>query len=176
MGAAGKAREEELLAEIANLRKQLADRAARIDELTETVAEKDGVIAEKGARIAELEAQILELKAQIANLQEQLTQAQSSGDQVVTELRDKLKRLQEEFDAFKKKSAQDFQAMQTQLTDAKKKELDAQKARYEAMLDELRKAAAGDKEFIVNELKRKIAELEKQIEDMRGQHARHVFL
>jgi len=35
MGAAGKAREEELLAEIASLRKQLADRAARIDELKE---------------------------------------------------------------------------------------------------------------------------------------------
>jgi hypothetical protein len=33
MGAAGKKRENELLAEIANLRRELADRAARIDEL-----------------------------------------------------------------------------------------------------------------------------------------------
>lgn len=31
MGAAGKAREEELLATIAQLRKELADKAARID-------------------------------------------------------------------------------------------------------------------------------------------------
>ena len=44
MGAAGKAREEELLAEIASLRKQLADRAARIDELKETLSDKENII------------------------------------------------------------------------------------------------------------------------------------
>ena len=44
MGAAGKAREDELLAEIANLRKELADRAARIDELKETLADKENLI------------------------------------------------------------------------------------------------------------------------------------
>jgi predicted RNase H-like nuclease (RuvC/YqgF family) len=33
MGAAGKRREDELLAEISNLRRELAERAARIDEL-----------------------------------------------------------------------------------------------------------------------------------------------
>jgi hypothetical protein len=31
------------------------------------------------------------------------------------------------------------------------------------MLDELRRQAAGDKEFVMNELKRKIAELEQEI-------------
>ena len=44
MGAAGKAREEELLAEIASLRKQLADRAARIDELKEQLTDKENII------------------------------------------------------------------------------------------------------------------------------------
>lgn len=44
MGAAGKKREEELTNEIASLRKQLADRAARIDELKETLADKENII------------------------------------------------------------------------------------------------------------------------------------
>ena len=69
MGAAGKAREEELLAESANLRKQLADRAARIDELTEIVTNKENIIAERDTTIADLQAQIKDLQAQIANLQ-----------------------------------------------------------------------------------------------------------
>lgn len=53
MGAAGKRREDELLAEIANLRRELAERAARIDELktsldglNKTVAQRDSTIAE----------------------------------------------------------------------------------------------------------------------------------
>ena len=36
------------------------------------------------------------------------------------------------------------------------------------MLDELRRNAAGDKEFVMNELKKKIAELEKQLEELRN--------
>jgi len=48
-------------------------------------------------------------------------------------------------------------------------ELTAQKIRYEQMLDELRKAAAGDKEFVMNELKKRIAELEKLVEELRQQ-------
>jgi chaperonin cofactor prefoldin len=44
MGAAGKKREEELTNEIASLRKQLADRAARIDELKETLSDKENII------------------------------------------------------------------------------------------------------------------------------------
>lgn len=64
-------------------------------------------------------------------LKEQLTQAQASGDQVVYDLRDKLKRLQEEFDSFKTKSARDFDVMQNQLIEKSKKELEAQKVKYE---------------------------------------------
>lgn len=44
MGAAGKRREDELLAEIANLRRELADRAARIDELKTQMEERDQTI------------------------------------------------------------------------------------------------------------------------------------
>lgn len=51
MGAAGKAREEELLNEIASLRKQLADRAARIDELKEQLQDRDTTIAQREATI-----------------------------------------------------------------------------------------------------------------------------
>lgn len=91
---------------------------------------------------------------------------------MVQDLREKLKRLQEEFDSFKTKSANDFKAMQTQLIDKSKKELEAQKVKYEQMLDELRRNAAGDKEFVMNELKKKIAELEKQLEELRNQLAK----
>lgn len=62
--------------------------------------------------------------------------------------------------------------MQTELNSKARKELETQKAKYEAMLDELRRNAAGDKEFVQNELRKKIAELEKQIEDMRSTHAK----
>jgi hypothetical protein len=51
--------------------------------------------------------------------------------------------------------------MQSELAQKARKELEAQKARYEAMLDELRRSAAGDKEFVQNELRKRIAELEK---------------
>ena len=113
MGAAGKAREEELLSEIANLRKQLGDRAARIDELKETLADKENIIVQRDATIEELQNQIRELESQILVLKEQLTQAQASGDQVLQDLRDKLKKLTEEFDMFKAKAAKDFESMQT---------------------------------------------------------------
>lgn len=62
--------------------------------------------------------------------------------------------------------------MQTELNSKAKRELDSQKQKYEAMLDELRRNAAGDKEFVMNELKKKILELEAKIEDMRTQQAK----
>lgn len=62
--------------------------------------------------------------------------------------------------------------MQSELAQKARKELDAQKARYEAMLDELRRSAAGDKEFVQNELRKRIAELEKQVEEMKAQYAK----
>jgi tRNA(Ile)-lysidine synthase TilS/MesJ len=39
------------------------------------------------------------------------------------------------------------------------------------MLDELRKNSNSDKEFVQNELRKRIAELEKQIEEIRNQFA-----
>jgi hypothetical protein len=62
--------------------------------------------------------------------------------------------------------------MQGELNHKARKELEAQKQRYEQMLDELRKNAAGDKEFIVNELKKKITELEHKIEEMHRSFAK----
>jgi len=46
--------------------------------------------------------------------------------------------------------------------------LDSLTKKYEQMLEELRRQAGSDKEFVANELRKKIAELEKQIEDMRA--------
>jgi len=62
--------------------------------------------------------------------------------------------------------------MQTDLNAKARKELESQKQKYEAMLDELRKNAAGDKEFVMNELKKKIAELEAKVESLQQQLAK----
>lgn len=90
-----------------------------------------------------------------------------SGDQVVTQLRNELARLKLEYDEFKAKSARDFEQLKADLLQKAKKEFESQKERYEQMLDELRRQAAGDKEFIVNELKRRIQELEREIVKIR---------
>jgi hypothetical protein len=50
------------------------------------------------------------------------------------------------------------------LTERNKKEVEVLTRKYEQMLDELRKQAGSDKEFVQNELRKKIAELEAKIE------------
>lgn len=62
--------------------------------------------------------------------------------------------------------------MQSELNQKARKELETQKQKYEQMLDDLRKNAAGDKEFVVNELKKKILELEAKIEELRNSFAK----
>lgn len=94
-----------------------------------------------------------------------------SGDQNTQQLRDQLKRLQEEYEQFKVKTAKDYEAMQAELGAKSQKALDTQKQRYEQMLDELKRQLNGDKEFVQNELRKKIAELEKLIEQLRSQFA-----
>ncbi len=84
-----------------------------------------------------------------------------SGDQITQQLRDQLRKLSEDFDLFKVKAAKDFESMQTELGAKGQKALDVQKQRYEQMIDELKKQLNGDKEFVQNELRKKIAELEK---------------
>ena len=60
--------------------------------------------------------------------------------------------------------------MQSELVQKSKRDLETQKQKYEQMLDELKRQLAGDKEFVVNELRAKILALEKQVMDMREQH------
>ena len=69
--------------------------------------------------------------------------------------------MQNEFDQFKAKSKQDFEAMQDQLNSQHKREMEALKDKYEKMISELKLNANSDKEFMQNELKKKIKELEK---------------
>ena len=61
--------------------------------------------------------------------------------------------------------------MQKDLTERNKREIEALTKKYEAMLEELRRQAGSDKEFIQNELRKKIAELEAQIEELRSKFA-----
>jgi chromosome segregation ATPase len=69
MGAAGKRREDELLNEIGNLRRELAERAARIDELKITAEARETTIKERDTLIAELQATIKALEAKILDLE-----------------------------------------------------------------------------------------------------------
>ena len=45
--------------------------------------------------------------------------------------------------------------------------MEALRQKYEAMLDEMRRNGNADKEFVANELRKRIQELEKQIDEMR---------
>ena len=60
--------------------------------------------------------------------------------------------------------------MQEDLNEKHAKEIDALKQKYEQMIREMQMNASSDKEFVQNELRKKILALEKQIEEMRKEH------
>ena len=60
--------------------------------------------------------------------------------------------------------------MKEDLTDKHAKELDALRQKYENMIKEMQRNAENDKDFVQNELRKKILTLEKQIDDMRKEH------
>ena len=95
-----------------------------------------------------------------------------SGDEATRNLRNQLKKLEEDFEAFKKKAKSDYEDMQALLNEKNKRELDALREKYERMIQELKMNANSDKEFMQSELKKQIAELERQIMEMREQFAR----
>lgn len=67
----------------------------------------------------------------------------------------------------KVKAAKDFETMRNDLTVRSKQELEALRQKYEAMLEEMRRNGNADKEFVANELRKRIQELERQIDEMR---------
>ena len=58
------------------------------------------------------------------------------------------------------------------MTSKHQKELDALKDKYERMILELKANASSDKDFMEGQLKKKIGELESEIEEMKRLHAR----
>ena len=60
--------------------------------------------------------------------------------------------------------------MQEDLNEKHAREIDTLKQKYEQMIREMQMNASSDKEFVQNELRKKILALEKQIEDMRKEH------
>ena len=84
-----------------------------------------------------------------------------SGDEATKNLRSQLKALEEEFEAFKRKAKEEYERMESKLTEKARKDLDDQKEKYERMIAELKRNANSDKEFLQNELKKKIADLER---------------
>ena len=170
MGAAGKAREEELLGQIASLRKQIDDKDQYIDTLAKTIADLEKEIKNRDGTIEERNREISQLEEKIRRLELELDQATLSGDEATKNLRDQLKRIQEEYEKHCIKAKHDFDSMKDELAEKHKREMDAQRQKYEQMLNELQMNASNDKEFVQNELRKKIITLEKQIEDMRKEH------
>ena len=66
------------------------------------------------------------------------------------------------------KAKQAYDDMESKLRAEGAREVSQLKARYETMIEELKQTAARDKEFVVNELKKEIAALEKKIEDLKA--------
>ena len=57
------------------------------------------------------------------------------------------------------------------MTEKHRAEMEALKNKYESMLDELRRNASSDKEFVQMELQRRITDLEAEILRLKSEHA-----
>lgn len=79
-------------------------------------------------------------------------------------MREQLRQTQQELADTRSKAARDYEQLQKDLTERNKREQDALIKKYEQMLDDLRKNANSDKEFVQNELRKRIAELEALVE------------
>lgn len=170
MGEAGKLRERQLLGEIDQLKKQLDDKDAYIATLAKTIANLEKDVKQRDGTIAEHLEKIASLESKIRTLEEKLSLAMESGDQAMNNLRAQLTRLQEEFEAFKVKAKRDLDSMQDELRSKHEHEMDALRQKYEQMIREMQMNASNDKEFVQNELRKKILALEKQIEDLRREN------
>ena len=137
MGAAGKAREEELLGQIEALRKQLSDKDQYIDTLAKTIADLEKDVKERDGLISQRDEQISQLEEKIRRLEQDLESATQSGDEAMKALRDQLKRLQDEYEQHRIKAKKDFDSMQEELTQKHKREMDALRNKYEQMLNEM---------------------------------------
>lgn len=82
MGAAGKRREDELLREIANLKKDLQNSSSQIEDLKQKNSQLEAKVTTQVKNIEDLENQIKQLNVKIQFLEEELAKAQMSGDQI----------------------------------------------------------------------------------------------
>ena len=57
------------------------------------------------------------------------------------------------------------------MTEKHRAEIEALKNKYESMLDEMRRNASSDKEFVQMELQKRITDLEAEILRLKSQHA-----
>ena len=83
-----------------------------------------------------------------------------SGDEATQALRRQLQEVNEAFDSHKTKAKQEYEKLQADLTEKHRLEIQQLKDKYERMLDELKKNASSDKEFLQMELQKRINELE----------------
>ena len=160
MGAAGKRREEELLAQIAALEATVREKENRIAEQEAQQIALREQVRMKEADIAELEQKIIVLEAKIADLEKQLQLSMQSGDEATQALRRQLQEVTEEFSQFKITSKQEFDAMQDNLNEKHARAIQELKDKYERMLQEMKNNASSDKEFLQMELQKRIQELE----------------
>ena len=116
--------------------------------------------------------QIRQLEERIAGLEKQLETAMATGDEATKELRDQMTSLMQEFEEFKIKARNKLEETEVDWESRNRRELGALMDKYEAMLDDLRKGATNAQEMLQMELKKRIAELEQQILDLRSEQAK----
>ena len=62
--------------------------------------------------------------------------------------------------------------MQTRLKQQRDQELKEMREKYERMMEELKRNAANDRDFLKKEMERKIADLEKEIQELKDRFER----
>lgn len=87
MGAAGKKREEELLAKIEALRKDIGYRDTSIAQHLATIEDQNQKINQLNDEILALKKAIEDLNSKIQDMQAQLDKAHESGDEATNALR-----------------------------------------------------------------------------------------
>lgn len=94
MGAAGQRRENELLGQIEEMRKELEVRHQRIIVIDENQKILTNQVQERDNKIAALQHEITDLKAKIERLESDLFDATQSGDAAMNDLRELLRKTQ----------------------------------------------------------------------------------
>ena len=100
------------------------------------------------------------MKSQISQLERDLEAARESSASSQGELQQRLKQLQEELERVRQDAQQQLRDLEQKLNFDHEQAIAQLKAKYERMIEELKRNSDSDKEFVQKELQKRIEELE----------------